>query len=68
MEIVGETNSVTQALEVARQKQPDVICLDIELRWNESLDFRDVLGCKKRNSAPRPECLRCAKVISVILV
>lgn len=39
MEVVGEANSVMQALEVARQKQPDVICLDLSLPGESGLSL-----------------------------
>ena len=37
MEVVGEANSVMQALEVALQKVPDVICLDLSLPGESGL-------------------------------
>lgn len=43
MEVVGEANSVSQALQVARQKQPDVICLDLSLPGESGLSLLEKL-------------------------
>lgn len=39
MEVVGEADSVTQGLEVARHKLPDVICLDLSLPGESGLSL-----------------------------